>query len=194
MFSIIGAGLSNPFRVCNERELKEFQRDRSTLGGDSHNATERTFEKYLDAFWYCLYEKPTWVREAVNGILQETHWEAIPIVLRSLDKTYRQARKSKREGKNIIEDTVYLLKNLANVAWFPAGIYLGGEQIVGKCFQFIHDVRKDAFKADRIDKKKWWPTQTNFVDFFGYFLRTLSKIGAHRELRREFWDNITLKV
>ncbi len=71
-----------------------------------------------------------WVRDAVNSILQQTHWESIPIVLKSINKSYESAKQRRKKGKNIISDTVYLLKHIAEIAKFPAGIYIGGEQIV----------------------------------------------------------------
>ncbi len=37
-------------------------------------------------------------------------------------------------------------------------------------------------------KKRCWDTQTELAEFYAYVLRALSKIGAHCELRFEFWN------
>ena len=187
-FSIIGCGLSNPFSISTKKDIEYFKLNRKGLRNESFKLTEKQFEAYLDEFWYCLYEESLWVRDAVNAILQETNWESIPIVLNSINKSYLNAVKKKRRGKNIISDTVYLLKNLSQIGKFSGGIYIGGEEIVEMCFKFINDVKNQAFRPDRIEKKRWWDTQTELAEFYGYFLKALSKIGAHNELRNEFWS------
>eukprot|EP01083_Nonionella_stella_P084549 234105_1 len=186
-FSLIGAGLSNPFSISSSKDLDSFRSDTHNLGSKSYALTTKQFEGYLTEFWHCLYEESPWVREAVNSIILETNWEAIPIVVGSLNNTYHAAVRKRRRGKNIISDTVYLLKNLAEIVKFPAGVFIGGEKIVELCFRFVNGVKTEAFRPDRIDKKKWWHTQTELAEFYGYFLRALSKIGAHAELRTQFW-------
>ena len=132
------------------------------------------------------------MREALNSILQASNWEAMPTILNSLNMKFHEALSKKRRGKNIIWDKVYLLRNLAAVSQFAAGLYLGGEALAKLMLQLVEEFKAQAFR-DRIEKKRWWDTQTELAEFYAFLLRALSRIGAHSvpELRAEFWTRQT---
>lgn len=186
-FSLVGSGLANPFSILTHDGFSAFQNRKKTLGGEIFRETQSKFRAYLsDYFWQCLYEEQLWVTEAINGILQTTHWESIPIVLSSIYEEFKKACKHKKKSKAVIADIIFILCNFGKVQRFATGLYIGGINTVEICFDLIAVAKSLAFRKDRMERR-WWEAQTELAEWYGHILKALSNIGAHPYLRTGFW-------
>merc|ERR1719203_194811 len=72
-FSIIGAGLSNPFSVCSKKDLELFKSDRQHLGNESSKYASNCFCVNLyDSFPKCclsdLNNSKSFLLQTLNGL------------------------------------------------------------------------------------------------------------------------------
>ncbi|ETO26779.1 hypothetical protein RFI_10354 [Reticulomyxa filosa] len=155
-------------------------------GGEVFDATKQKFEVYLrENFWNCLFEENQWPRQVIARVIEMMHWEAIPSVFHSMIQVFTDAQGRRRT--RMVEDVVFLLKQLGNVNHFAAGIYHGDKELMRKIFDWIETLRKEAFREDRLEKLRWYETQQELIEGCALFLRGLSRIGAHPAIRHVFW-------